>query len=601
MARPDPHSYFDDTQPRTRHLELTLDVDFEERRLRGRATLVLDPPVPAVVDPDGPSPVLDLDTDGLTIEALQVDGALVGGILSDEDAVLGRRLRIDLPAGASRVTIDYQTATEAIGLQWLEPSQTAAGEHPFLFSQCQPIHARSVVPVQDSPAARVTFEAVLTVPAPLVAVMAAGPATEEPDSPEGTRTFRFKMPQAIPPYLIAFAVGDLEARDISERTRVWAEPSMVEAAAYEFAETEQMMATAEEMFGPYDWDRYDLLVLPPSFPYGGMENPRLTFLTPTVIAGDRSLVDVIAHELAHSWTGNLITNATFDHFWLNEGATTWAERRIVEALHGEESVALDWAIGEQGLQVAFDRFGLDSPLTRLRTDLEGGDPDDAYSIIPYEKGARFFALLERTAGRERFDAFIRRYIERYRFTSITTEEFVAFLDSELPGVAAEVGANAWLYAPGIPSNAPQFRSERLESLIARGAGFATGERPTAEEVAAWAPSELLVYLQHVPRPLPPEDCAWLDEHLSLMNRGNYELLVEWLTIAAASDYEPAFGRLADVLTEVGRMKYLRPLYLAMGGHPRTRALAREIFERASPGYHELSRRAAEDVMAGYPE
>lgn len=600
MPRPDPHSYFDDRQPRTRHLELALDVDFEERRIRGQVTLVLE---------GASSGVLDLDTDGLEIEAVRgAGGAELAWSLEDEEPVLGQRLRIELASETSRVAVEYRTAADAIGLQWLEPSQTAGGEHPFLFSQCQPIHARSVVPLQDSPSARVTFEAALTVPEPLVAVMAAGSGVEEPGPQsrdaaprqgDGTHTFRFEMPQAIPPYLIAFAAGDLVSRDLSDRTRVWAEPSMLEAAAYEFAGTEQMMATAEGMFGRYDWDRYDLLVLPPSFPYGGMENPRLTFLTPTVIAGDRSLTDVIAHELAHSWTGNLITNASFEHFWLNEGATTWAERRIVEALHGEESVALDWAIGEQGLESAFERFGRDSPLTRLRTELGGGDPDDAYSIVPYEKGARFFALLERTAGRERFDGFIRRYIERYRFTSITTEEFAAFLEDELPGIAAEVDAQAWLYEPGLPTNAPRWRSERLESLIALGVGFGAGERPSAEVVDGWSPSELLVYLQHVPRPLSAEECAWLDAQLSLMGRGNYEILVEWLTIAAASDYEPAFERLTEVLTTVGRMKYLRPLYLAMGGSPRTRALAREVFERAQAGYHELSRRTAEDVMAGY--
>jgi hypothetical protein len=408
------------------------------------------------------------------------------------------------------------------------------------------------------------------------------------------------MPQAIPPYLIALAVGELESRELSERTRVWAEPSVVEGAAWEFAETEAMLAAAEGLFGAYDWERYDLLVLPPSFPFGGMENPRMTFLTPTVIAGDRSLVYVVAHELAHSWTGNLITNANFEHFWLNEGATTWAERRILEALHGEEAVALEWAIGEQGLEAAFERFGRDSPVTRLRTELAGRDPDDVSSILPYEKGSRFLALLERTAGRERWDAFIRRYIERYRFTSITTEEFVAYLERELPGVAAEARAEEWLYEPGLPSNAPRFRSERLEGLIGLGRGFGEGRRPSGEEIGGWSPSEMLVYLQHVARPLSSEGCAWLDERLSLMGRGNYELLVEWLTIAAASDYEPAFGRLEEVLLTVGRMKYLRPLYLAMGEHPRTRALARSVYERARAGYHELSRRTAEDAMSGYP-
>lgn len=592
MSRPDPHSHFDDGQPRARHLELELQLDFDARRVVGRATLVFA---------EAGSGVIDLDSDGLEVEAIRdQDGMELAYALGDPDAVLGRRLRVELGSAVTRVVIEYRTAAAAVGLQWLSPEQTAGGAQPFVFSQFQAIHARSVVPLQDSPSARVTFEAVLTVPESLVAVMAAGAATEEPAVQSGTRVFRFEMPQAIPPYLIAFAAGDLVSRELSDRSRIWAEPSVVEGAAHEFAEVEAMMATAEAMFGAYDWDRYDLLVLPPSFPYGGMENPRLTFLTPTVIAGDRSLTDVIAHELAHSWTGNLITNANADHFWLNEGATTWAERRIVEALHGEEAVTLAWAIGEQGLAAAFERFGPDSPLTRLRTDLRGGSPDDVYSIVPYEKGARFLALLERLAGRDRFDAFTRRYIERYRFSSITTEEFVSFLDEELPGVADEAQVHAWVYEPGMPDNAPRFESTRLEALIDLGAGFGSERRPEASEIAGWSPAEMLVYLQHVPRPLSAEGCAWLDEHLALMGRGNYELLVEWLTIAAASDYEPAFERIGEVLVAVGRMKYVRPLYEALGGHPRTRALARGVYERAAPGYHELSRRAAEDVIAGYP-
>ena len=590
MARPDPHSYFDDEQPQARHLEMELGVDFETRRIAGRVVLVLE---------GASSGVIDLDSRDLEIEGVWGDGGeALAYELRETEPVLGRRLRVELPSGTTRVEVRYRTSPEAIALQFLEPSQTAGGEHPFLFTQCQPIHARSMVPVQDSPGARVTFEAVVTVPEPLVAVMGAGAGIEERGPGEGARRYRFEMPQAIPPYLIALAVGELESRELSERTRVWAEPSVVEGAAWEFAETEAMLAAAEGLFGAYDWVRYDLLVLPPSFPFGGMENPRMTFLTPTVIAGDRSLVYVVAHELAHSWTGNLITNANFEHFWLNEGATTWAERRILEALYGEEAVALEWAIGEQGLEAAFERFGRDSPVTRLRTELEGRDPDDVSSILPYEKGSRLLALLERTAGRERWDAFIRRYIERYRFTSITTEEFVAFLERELPGVAGEARAEEWLYEPGLPSNAPRFRSERLEELIDLASGFAAGRRPSGEEIAGWSPSEMLVYLQHVARPLSREGCGWLDERLSLMGRGNYEILVEWLTIAAASDYEPAFGRLEEVLLTVGRMKYLRPLYLAMGEHARTRALARSIYERARAGYHELSRRTAEDVLAG---
>jgi aminopeptidase N len=409
----------------------------------------------------------------------------------------------------------------------------------------------------------------------------------------------FEMPQAVPSYLIALAVGDLTSRVLSSRSRVWAEPATADAAAYEFAGVEAMIGAAERLFGPYEWDRYDMLVLPPAFPYGGMENPRMTFLTPTVLAGDRSLVDLVAHELAHSWTGNLVTNATMDHFWLNEGFTVWAERRILEALHGEEAAALGWAIGQTALDESLARFPADSPFTVLRTNLEGVDPDEVYSSIPYEKGARFVAVLERAVGRERFDRFMRRYMDRFRFTSITTEEFVRFLEAELPGVSARVDGDAWLHKPGMPAGAPVFRSERLEALRALAQGWNGGARPAKDEVAHWNANELLLYLQHLPRPLDEFSCRWLDAQFALTRQGNYEILVEWLTIAAASDFEPVFPRIREVLTSVGRMKYLRPLYGALGAHARTRALAREVFRDAAPGYHALSRRVVESVMEKY--
>lgn len=592
MARDDPHSYFDAAQPRARHLRLSLKVDFESARLEGEAVLGLRS------EASGP---LDLDTKGLTIHsATTASGASVPRELADEEPVLGRRLRLMLPERTREVRIRYSTSPEAIGLQWLTPAQTEGKRHPFLFSQFQPIHARTMLPLQDSPRARVTYHAEITVPEKLSAVMSAGPSGSRTGAAPGMRTFLFDMPQPVPAYLIALAVGELESRELSPRSRVWAEPATVDAAAWEFGEIEGMLSKAESLFGPYAWERYDMLVLPPSFPYGGMENPRMTFLTPTLLAGDRSLVDVVAHELAHSWTGNLVTNSNMDHFWLNEGFTVWAERRIQEAINGKEKSVLDWAVGQNALEHELERFGHDSPLTRLRTELAGIDPDDAFSSIPYEKGARFLTLIERAVGRATFDGFVRQYIARFRFTSITSEEFMAFVEHELPGVPAKVDAQAWLYAPGIPGNAPVFRSEALEDLTRLAHGWEKGARPTAEQAARWSPSELLVYLQRLPRRIDEAGCRDLDARLGLAARGNYEILVEWLTIAAGSDYEPAFPRLREVLTKVGRMKYLRPLYTALGKNPRTRALAREIFASAREGYHALSRRVIEFVMEKYP-
>ncbi len=593
MARLDPHSCFDDSQPVTESIHWTASVDFDRRRLSGTARLRLASPAA-----EGP---LDLDTKGLEIRAVRAgDGQTLSWDLGAEEPILGCRLRLNLPGGVEEVEIDYDASPDAVALQWLDPAQTAGKRYPYLFSQCQAIHARTILPCQDSPRVRVSYSAEVTVPEPLVAVMSAASTGWRAGPTGGTRTWLFVMPQPIPSYLLALAVGHLASRDVHPRCRVWAEPEVVEAAAHEFAEVGSMLERAETLFGPYEWDRYDMLVLPPSFPYGGMENPRLTFLTPTLLAGDRSLVDVVTHELAHSWTGNLVTNATMDHFWLNEGFTVWAERRILEALHGADAAAVAWAIGQKGMEGAFARFGFDSPLTKLRTDLEGVDPDEAYSQIPYEKGARFVVLLERHAGRERFDRFIRRYIERFRFCSITTEEFLAFLEQELPGAADAVGAREWLYEPGLPAGAPAFRSGTLERLESLGRDWAEDRRPDPSEARGWPAAHLLVFLQNLPRKLSREECAWLDRELSLTTRRNYEILVEWLTIAAGSGYEPVFERVREVLTSVGRMKYLRPLYQALGVDASTQALARAIFDEAKPGYHPLSRRVVESVIAGWP-
>lgn len=592
MGRMDPHSYAESTQPRTKHLRWKVTVDFATHVLKGEAVLEL------ASAGSGP---LDIDTKGLTIHSVvSGSGTPIPHELHAEDPILGRRLHLDLPADTKEVHITYETSPDAIALQWLTPEQTEGKKHPYLFSQCQAIHARTMLPVQDTPAIRISYHAEVTVPEQLSAVMSAGPAGTRVDKP-GTRTFLFEMPQPIPPYLMALAVGELESRDLGPRSRVWAEPATVDKAAWEFAEIEKMIAGAEKLFGPYEWDRYDMLVLPPSFPYGGMENPRMTFLTPTLLAGDRSLVDVVSHELAHSWTGNLVTNSTGDHFWLNEGWTVWAERRIQEALWGQDEVLLRWAIGEKDLEEAIERFGADSPLTKLRTNLEGVDPDDAFSTIPYEKGARFLALIERTTGREKFDRFVRDYLNRYHFTSITSEEFMAFLDAKLPGVSTTVEAKKWLYEPGMPSNAPVFRSPAVEELTKLAEGWASGTRPTAGQIASWNTAKTQVYLQRLPRQLDATSCEWLDRNLKLMNRGNYEILVEWLVIAAGSDYEPAFGRIREVLSRVGRMKYLRPLFTALGKHPRSRAVAHETFAAVAPSYHTLSRRVVASVIEKYPQ
>ncbi len=587
MARLDPHSWADSDQPQADRLVWRAHVDFADQVLNCEVRLRLREPAAAA----GP---LDLDTRDLLVhDVTDANGRALAYALGDADPILGSRLRVDLPRGAREVNVRYATSPHASALQWLAPVQTVGGAQPFLYSQCQPIHARSLVPLQDTPRTRLRFSAELRVPARLVALMAARHSGREVIG--GDAVERFEMPQPISPYLLALAVGDLASRELSPRTRVWSEPSLVEAAAWEFAETERMLAAGEQLYGAYDWERYDVLVLPPSFPFGGMENPRLTFLTPTVITGDRSATEVIAHELAHSWTGNLISNADAEHFWLNEGFTTYAERRIGEALFGEEATALAWALGRRELDAEVARFEKENrpELSRLRTRLAGVDPDLAYSIVPYEKGALFLWTLERAVGRAAFDGFIRQYIERFRFQAVTTEDFVALTDELLPGVLARVDAPRWLLEPGVPDTAPRAQSNRLHTIerLPR-------DLPPPDEIAAtWRPVEWQLYLEGLSPSLSADVLAALDARFQLTRSTNHDTLEKWLTLAIGAGYAPGVARAEEVLGAVGRMKYLRPLYRALAERADSRALARAWFTRFAPRYHPIAREVVEHVLA----
>jgi len=571
-------------------MDLELNVNFATSRIEGTATLELAEPAA------GP---LDLDTRDLEIKNVtDTKGNSLEWELAQKDDILGTCLRIQLPEGTASLTVDYATSPTASALQWLEPAQTDGGKHPYLFSQCQAIHARSVIPCQDSPLARFTFTARMTVPEDLTVVMAAAPGQAEKGSQPGTRSFSFEMPQSIPPYLFAFAVGNIVSEDLGPRSRVYTEPETLKKSAWEFADVDKMLTAAEDVFGPYLWDRFDFLVMPGSFPYGGMENPRLTFLTPTLLAGDRSLVNVLAHELAHSWTGNLVTNATMDDFWLNEGFTVWAERRILENLYGPEAKSLAAAIGRNGLMEAMESFGMDSPFTQLETDSKGSDPDEFYSLVPYEKGYLFVALLEQVVGTQKFDAFIKKYIKHFSFTSITTAQFEEFLNAELPGIADKVRAEEWIHQAGLPDNSPVFASERLEMLEGLAKGWSDGTRPEIDQAKVWSAEDWQIFLQALPRSLPEADCAWLDDNFALTAQGNSEILCNWLLIATASGYEPVFDRVRSFLGDVGRMKYLKPLYTALYEGEKTKEMAREVFAANAGGYHPIARGGIERIMAG---
>lgn len=588
----DPSSYANVHAFVTTHLVLDLTTNFETRTLAGTAELRLDRRDPAATE-------LVLDTRDLTItraEAAIGDGRWIETPfrLDTPTDAFGAALRITMPPGTDRARVTYRTSPDARGLQWLEASQTAGGKHPFLFSQAQAIHARSFLPLQDQPGVRATYDATIHTPPGLTAVMAADVVSPG----------RFRMPQAIPSYLIALAVGDLTFTPMSARTGVWAEPSVAASAAKEFEDTERMIEATEALYGPYRWGRYDLLVLPPSFPFGGMENPKVTFATPTILAGDKSLVSLVAHELAHSWSGNLVTNATWSDFWLNEGFTTYLERRIVEAVYGKARADMEWLIGVRELEDS--RSTLPAGRDRsLLPDMTGRDPDDAYSTVPYEQGALFLAFLEARVGRAAFDAFLRQWFDSHAFQSATTDEFLAFLNDHLlarantgaPSVTPEQ-IQEWLRSETVPSFAVIPTSDAFVKVEqARDVFLAAGNAGALATTAkAWSTQEWLHFINTLPRTLAAAPMASLDRQFSLTSSTNSEIAHAWFRLAIATNYSPAARAMEAYMVRIGRRKLVVPLYRDLVATPAGKTTAARIYARARPGYHALTRQAVEDLL-----
>jgi leukotriene-A4 hydrolase len=581
--RVDLHSYGNPQQVRVTHLDLALKVDFEAKQLLGTAVVKYQR-----APGNGDTPLV-LDTRDLTIESVEeiphdphMGPEKVDFKLGKPDPILGTSLTIPLKWISSDIRIRYKTSPKASALQWLDAPRTAGRKHPFLFSQSQAIHARSWIPCQDSPGARVTYAARIQVPEGLAVVMAADRVGQQGD------VTSFEMKQAIPPYLIAMAVGDLVFKPMSLRTGVWAEPSVVGKAADEFSDTEKMIKAAEKRYGDYRWGRYDILILPPSFPFGGMENPKLTFATPTVLAGDKSLVALIAHELAHSWSGNLVTNATWRDFWLNEGFTTYLERRIVEDVYGKDRATMEAVLGKQELRSEIAKFEPKDEI--LHIDLKGRDPDEGMTRVPYEKGALFLTALEQKVGRDKLDAFLKGYFDHFAFQSITTADFETYLRRQLFDKGQEeIDLNAWIHLPGLPTDSPEPKSNRfgeLDSLASKWVGGTI----TAKDLKAtdWNTLEWLHFLLALPPKVSVAKLTELDNAYDLTGRGNSEIACVWLQIAIRNDYKAADSRLEEFLTSIGRRKFLMPLYGELLKVPEGKARARAIYKRARPFYHPIA-------------
>jgi leukotriene-A4 hydrolase len=584
---------------RVTHIALDLELDFDAKRVGGTATL-------DVLAAAGASElVLDsqlLEVTSVTDEAgnrlpYVVNASLEPGSDKGSGTVT---LNPSTGSGLRRIVITYTAPADAAALQWLAPAQTAGGHHPYLLSQGQPTLNRSWIPTQDSPGIRQTWEARIVAPKPLTVVMS-GLRAGEPEDLGEKRAFRFMMDKPVAPYLIAIAAGDLAFRDLGPRSGVWTEPSMLDAAAAELADTEKMIEAAESLYGPYRWGRYDMIVLPPSFPYGGMENPTLTFLTPTFIAGDKSLNGIVAHELAHSWSGNLVTNANWADTWLNEGFTSYFENRIMEALYGTRRAGQEAALSFADMEKVFAEKGRDHPVTSLHLPPAEAIPDGGESGIVYDKGALFLRTVEGIVGREKFDAWLRAWFDNHAFQPATSALMLADMRANLvKGDAAleqRLMLDEWVYGTGLPANAAQPSATAFAEVDAAAAQYLQSDFVDPEHWAGWTTAERLRLMAKLPKELSVEQLDKLDRDLGLSASGNNEVLFAWLELALANRYEPAMPVAEAFLARVGRRKFVLPLFeVLMKENEWGQSIARRIYAETRGGYHSVTQGSVDEVV-----
>ena len=590
----DRHSYAQPKEVVVNHIDLNLKVDFPHKQLDGVATLTLD-------WKNASAQNLVLDTENLKIASIEaVDGEGHASALKYDLAApvpnMGSKLTIAAPKHPHEVRIVYTTSPEASGLQWLNAAQTADKKLPFLFSQSEATHARSWIPLQDSPAIRFTYTAHVTAPRDVRVVMS---APNDPKHPlDGS--FDFEQTHPIPSYLMAIAAGDIDVRETGPRSAVYAEPSVVAKAAHEFEDTEKMIETTEKLYGPYRWGRYDILVLPPSFPFGGMENPNMTFATPTIIVGDKSLVSVISHELAHSWSGNLVTNATWRDGWLNEGFTTYVQGRITEALYGQRQETEETLLAIRNLEKTIGKMPENAQ--RLAPQPRDVDADDELSDVAYDKGSWFLRALEQKFGREHFNTWLKSYFNHFQWHSITTEQMLAYLKPNLidkyPGKMSWDEAKEWVYGAGIPKDAPIPDSPRFDAIDKERAAFLAGALAADKlDAKAWNTQEWMYFLDRLPDTPPLAKVQQLDGAWHLTGTPNAEIGMRWYVHAIAAGDRSVWPAAAEHMTRIGRLYLTMPVYKAFCATPEGFAYAEKVYAKAKDGYHPLTQMAVERLFA----
>ena len=582
----DMHSFAKPKEAVITHLSLSIKVDMKKQIIAGVANYTIEKAANATQ--------IWFDTKQLNIEKVLLNGSVETNFqLTSEKPFLGKGLSVKINPDTKNVSIYYSTTKESAALQWLTPEQTEGKTAPFLFTQGQAILTRTWIPIQDSPGIRFSWDATVKVPPTLLPVMSA----QNPKQKNETGEYTFRMVEPVPAYLIALAVGDIYFITLSDRTGVYAEADMIGKASDELMEMEKMLVSAEQLYGPYQWGRYDVIILPPSFPFGGMENPRLTFATPTIITGDRSLISLIAHELAHSWSGNLVTNATWDDFWLNEGFTVYFERRIMEAISGKEYADMLSVLGYQDLLETVADLGDTTEATHLKLNLKDKDPDDGMSDIAYEKGYFFLQYLENKLGRTSFDAFLTEYFKTYAFRTITTEEFISYLNKKFVGKLDASQIKEWIYKPGLPSTLIKPISVRFNLVDAEMSRF-VDQSVKAEKLVTtnWSTHEWIRFIRKLPTSVSNKQLIELDKAFSFTNSRNAEIQFAWYMQAIQHNYEPADKAIVSFLSAIGRRKFVLPLYKSLYANKRTSDLAKETYNKLKLGYHSVTQQSVDEVF-----
>jgi leukotriene-A4 hydrolase len=573
-----------------KHLDLDIKVDFDTQTISGKASWKIDN------ISKGNEIIFDENTLKIIKVTLGDEEKETKFELGKEVEFHGKPLHVTIEPNTTKVNIYYSSTKDAVALQWLNPQQTADKKKPFLFSQGESIWSRTWIPCQDSPGIRFTYNAKVTVPKDLMAVMS---ASVNPQKKNDTGVYTFKQDKAIPSYLMAIAVGDIEFQSIDNRTGVYAEPSLLKKAAWEFAELGKMVGAAEKLYGPYRWGRYDVLVLPPSFPYGGMENPNLTFLTPGVIAGDRSLTSLLAHELGHSWSGNLVTNATWDDIWLNEGFTTYVEHRIGEEIFGKKEAEMQDVLTRKELDDNIAEYGATNPDTRLKVSLTNRNPDDGISEIPYVKGYNFLKVIEVAVGREKFDPFIKNYFDTHAFQSITTEDFVKYIKENLikndKALADKIKLEDWIYKPGVPSNITAVSSEDFTAIDNIQKNWrTTGVKGLSAKIKST--TEKQHFIDYLPADITVEEMTAIDNEFSFTKNGNFVIKRQWFIQAIRHQYKTAYTPIEQFMIATSRTGSLMSLYKELVKTPEGKVWAKQIFEKAKSGYHATTIQAIEPLL-----